>query len=255
MDNVFIEGVYFLRRSLFFVSFWLFAIPYGLLIILIMMFFQSPSFLYSMYLTGFDFVLFLLKIFYGIGFKVNKPEGFKIIAPIIVASEHQSNFDPMVLCALLRLEHCIAVQKDYVSKMPVLKQFLYFDSIRKNYDRHCLSINPKKIISSMRNLSLSLKSIKNYSILIFPAGTRVIPGSDVTYKTGIYSIYKSLKCPVMPVSLNTGVYLGKGLFDFKKSGNITLEVMDLIPPGLSRNEFMSVLYDSIHGKSKELIYN
>ena len=57
---------------------------------------------------------------------------------------------------------------------------------------------------------------------------------------------------VVPMALNSGVYWGRRKFAIKP-GTITLEVLDPIPPGLPRREFMQKLEDGIETASTRLL--
>jgi len=56
---------------------------------------------------------------------------------------------------------------------------------------------------------------------------------------------------VVPVALNSGLFWGRENF-VKKPGEITVELLPPIPPGLDRKAFMKQLEDSIENATNAL---
>ena len=73
-------------------------------------------------------------------------------------------------------------------------------------------------------------------IIIFPEGTRTAPGAPPVYKSGVAQLYAACGVPCLPIALNSGLYWPRRKF-LRYPGTIVLEVLDPIPPGLSREEF------------------
>ncbi len=73
-------------------------------------------------------------------------------------------------------------------------------------------------------------------IIIFPEGTRTAPGAPPAYKSGVAQLYAACGVPCLPIALNSGLYWPRRKF-LRYPGTIVLEVLDPIPPGLSREEF------------------
>ena len=63
---------------------------------------------------------------------------------------------------------------------------------------------------------------------------------------------RPLDLPVVPVALNSGVFWPKQSFT-KRAGTIRLEIIEAIPPGLERKEFMDLLELKIEQTSKNLL--
>ena len=89
-------------------------------------------------------------------------------------------------------------------------------------------------------------------ILIFPEGTRSKPNQKGVYKAGVGRLYLHLNIPVVPIAHNAGLFWPRRTF-VKHPGQITVDIMDPIKPGLSRQEFMHILENKIEEKTKELI--
>ncbi len=89
-------------------------------------------------------------------------------------------------------------------------------------------------------------------LLIFPEGTRHPPGSPPEYKPGVAALYKELDVPCVPVATNSGVYLDAAA-NVMKRGTVVWEILEPIPPGLKRAEFMRVLQERIETASTALL--
>ncbi len=89
------------------------------------------------------------------------------------------------------------------------------------------------------------------SIVIFPEGTRTVPGERRPYHPGIAALYTQLDVPVVPVALNSGLFWGRRAF-LKRPGRIVLEFLPSIAPGLPRKVFMRELESRIETASERL---
>ena len=89
-------------------------------------------------------------------------------------------------------------------------------------------------------------------IIIFPEGTRTAPGAPPAYKSGVAQLYAACGVPCLPVALNSGLYWPRRKF-LRYPGRIVLEVLDPIPPGLSRDEFMARLEREIEQATGRLM--
>ncbi len=89
-------------------------------------------------------------------------------------------------------------------------------------------------------------------LVIFPQGTRVAPGVWQAYRFGAARLYCELGVPIVPVALNSGVFWGKNSF-MKRSGTISIEILDPIAPGLSEAEILDRLADTIEPASDRLV--
>ena len=69
-------------------------------------------------------------------------------------------------------------------------------------------------------------------VVIFPEGTRTVPGDAPELRAGLAGLYRALRLPLVPVALNSGRCWPKGFVKFP--GVITFAVGAAIPPGLDR---------------------
>ena len=82
-------------------------------------------------------------------------------------------------------------------------------------------------------------------ILIFPEGTRVLPGEQPQLQPGFAGLYKSLGIPVVPVALDSGRLWPRKIF-VKRPGIVTMRVGETIPPGLPRQEVEARVHAAIN---------
>lgn len=89
-------------------------------------------------------------------------------------------------------------------------------------------------------------------VLIYPEGTRRAPGAKPAYRQGVAHLYRSLNVPCLPVALNSGVFWPRRRLRLRP-GTIVVEFLDPIPPGLSRDLFLSTLQERIETASARLL--
>src|SRR5205814_7722405 len=108
--------------------------------------------------------------------------------------------------------------------------------------------------AALRGLVRQAKAViaDGRSILIFPEGTRVAVGDQRPYQVGTAALYRQLGLPVVPVALNSGLFWGRRQWA-KRPGVITVEVLPAIPPGLSREAFMTTRRERIETATARLV--
>jgi 1-acyl-sn-glycerol-3-phosphate acyltransferase len=89
-------------------------------------------------------------------------------------------------------------------------------------------------------------------LLIFPEGTRRPLGAEPDYKPGVAGLYRDLDVPCVPVATNTGAHISSsGIAE--SPGTVVYEVLEPIPAGLKRADFMRTLQDRIETASTALL--
>lgn len=88
--------------------------------------------------------------------------------------------------------------------------------------------------------------------LIFPQGTRVLPGSKRPYKVGAGVLYERFGKECIPAATNTGVFWARRS-PYRKPGLAVLEFLEPIPAGVPIKEFMEKIEDVIETKSNILM--
>lgn len=187
--------------------------------------------------------LWLLKHIVGLDFEVRGLDKLPE-PPFLVASKHQSAWETFALIPLFR-DPALLMKRE-LFWIPLHGWFSHkFEMIPVDRDAGPSALR--------RMLQAARKRIKDgREIIIFPEGTRRPPGADPAYKTGIILLYNALKVPCVPVALNSGLFWPRRQWT-RKPGTVVVEILDPIPPGLPRPEFLSRLENAIETASDGLL--
>jgi 1-acyl-sn-glycerol-3-phosphate acyltransferase len=163
--------------------------------------------------------------------------------PVIVAAKHQAAWETFALNSLMR-------DPALVMKAELLKVPLYGMFCRKF---ELIPVQRELGPSALRQMTREARSraAQGREIFIFPEGTRTTPGDAPDYKPGVAFLYQDLKLPVCPLALNSGMCWPRRSF-LRYPGTIVAEILDPIPPGLPRLEFMEKLEAAIETASNRL---
>lgn len=163
--------------------------------------------------------------------------------PVIYAMKHQSMLDTFIM-------HSLLDDPTFIMKKELLKIPLYGRVCEKvgniPIDRDMGMTSMKKMLKRVQQ-----ETDAGRSVIIFPEGSRALPGEKHPYLTGIFGIYKYLKIPVVPVAVNTGLYWPKK--GPLKKGKFMIEFLEPIEPGLQKKVFMSQLEDTIETACQGLL--
>lgn len=223
------------RSLLFNIAFWLWTIVLGILFLPLLII-RHPFVVHR--LPGFwvDGVLFFLKIFCGITYHLTGTprEG------VVYASKHQSAFETLAFWSLLH--NPAFILKRELLWIPIFGWYLAATKPIA-IDRGAGASALKKII---RECEDRLK--EGRSVVIFPEGTRTFPGETKPYQPGIAAIYAKLQPVVIPIALNSGKFWATNSFA-KKPGLISIQLLDGIPQGLPKDQFMTTLQEAVEQAS------
>jgi len=187
--------------------------------------------------------LALLRVLCGISYRElgreNLPKG-----PALIAAKHQSAWETLFLT--WRLHDPAFVLKQELLSIPLFGWFMRKVGMVA-VDRSGKAAALKKMVKDA-NVAFG----ENRKIIIFPEGTRVKPGEHRPYQPGIAALYGQLNVPVVPVALNSGLYWGRKAWT-KKPGQILIEYLPPIPPGLDRKRFMAELENRLEPAAKRLL--
>jgi 1-acyl-sn-glycerol-3-phosphate acyltransferase len=193
---------------------------------------------WSRYLTHGEELI--LGLHYQILGKENLPNGACIVAP-----KHQSAWETCKICEL------------FGDPAIVLKAELTYIPVLKWYANACglIPIDRDGRVKALAKMVTAAKqaAADGRKIVIFPQGTRTLPGEKKPYKSGVAAIYKALNLPIIPMALNSGMFWPKN--GLKKGGLVTIEFLPPIPPGLSREEMMTRLQTELDSASDRLCDN
>ncbi len=189
-------------------------------------------------------VLWLLRITVGISVRVTGREHLPEEGPALIAAKHQSAFDTIVWLALLP-------RPAYVLKRELLWIPVYGWYARAAgmiaVDR---AAGPAAIRHLMRAGEAALAEARQ--IVIFPEGTRTLPGERRAYQPGVAALYVRSGLKVIPVATDSGRFWGRRAFH-KHAGTITVAVLPPIPPGLDRETMLARLEAAIETETDRLL--
>ena len=187
-------------------------------------------------------VLFGLRWIMGVTVEVrgleNRPNGAALIA-----SKHQSMLDIIVPFTVLR-DPCFVLKKELMI-VPFIGWFAWKTKMI-SVDRGAHAKALKDMVRNARD-----RLAEGRQILIFPEGTRQLPGAAPDYKPGVAAIYRDLDGPCWPVATNAGEHWPAKGFGYTP-GHVVFEYLEPLPAGLKRAEFMARLEQAIETASDRL---
>jgi 1-acyl-sn-glycerol-3-phosphate acyltransferase len=189
------------------------------------------------------FILWWLRVTCGTTYRIVGRENLTA-GPAIIACKHQSSWETMSF-TLLFPDIAIVLKRELLF-IPVVGWAM----ARAGN----IAVARGDGASALRGLVKQAKAAiaDGRSIVIFPEGTRVAPGDQKPYQVGTAALYRQLGVPVVPMALNSGLFWGRRKW-IKRPGVITLEILPPIPPGLSRDVFMTTLKERIEGATARLV--
>ncbi|HEY0116777.1 MAG TPA: lysophospholipid acyltransferase family protein [Allosphingosinicella sp.] len=164
-------------------------------------------------------------------------EGDVPTGPVLVAAKHQSFFDPLDLVRIL--DAPAAVMKRQLADIPL------WGWIARRYG--AIPVDRSRGAAALRRMMREAEAAiaDNRSILIFPEGTRVAPGSEPRLQGGFAGLYRRFGLSVVPVALDSGrLWPRRGLV--RRSGIITIRFGEPLPPGLPREELERRVHQAIN---------
>jgi 1-acyl-sn-glycerol-3-phosphate acyltransferase len=185
-----------------------------------------------------------MRVIGGVRLEIRGLERLPKGGAVLLAAKHQSMFD--VVPAFACMPDALFVMKRELMRIPV---FGWHN--RKHgtivVDRQGQAQAMRKMIADARD-----RFKEPRQLLIFPEGTRRPPGAPPDYKPGVAGLYRDLDVPCVPVATNTGVHIDvQGVA--RSPGVVVYEVLEPIPAGLKRADFMRVLQERIETASNALL--
>ncbi|MCZ8078432.1 MAG: lysophospholipid acyltransferase family protein [Rhodobacteraceae bacterium] len=163
---------------------------------------------------------------------------------VIIASKHQSFFDIILICSVVRRPKFI--MKKELRWTPLLGFYAWRIG--------CIPVDRGKkgrAVAEMKKAVAAGAAIPG-QLIIYPQGTRVAPGVALPYKVGTGLLYNQLGQPCIPTATNVGVFWPRhGIY--RKAGLAVVEFMPAIQPGRSTADFMAELERVIEGRSDKLM--
>jgi 1-acyl-sn-glycerol-3-phosphate acyltransferase len=170
----------------------------------------------------------LLRLLCGVRIRV---EGTVPAAPTIIAAKHQSMLDVFILF------HALPDAR-FVMKRELLRAPIFGWYARRV---GAVPVDRGGGSAAMQAMMRDLLAAggAQAQIVIYPQGTRVPPGEHRPYKVGVHALYEATGLPCIPVAVDTGRVLPRGMA--VHPGTTTVRFLPPIGPGLKRERFMALL--------------
>ncbi len=195
----------------------------------------------SLYARG---LIWGLKVFCGISVEIrgrqNMPRG-----TVLYAGKHNCMLD--VFIPFLVMPAPAIILKQELLWYPFLGWYA-LKAAMIPIDRAGNTRRLKKMVAAARE-----RADDGRQIVIFPEGTRTVPGAEPAYHAaGISALAKGIEAPILPVATNAGLcWPGRGVK--RSKGTIIYEILPPIPAGLPRKELMSRLQSELETASDALV--
>lgn len=189
------------------------------------------------------FILFGLKHVAGVRVVVRGLE-HRPAGAALVAAKHQGMLDVIAPFAFLD-DPCFVMKKELMP-LPFFGWFAWKLGMIP-IDRSAGASALKKMVATAQE-----RLAQGRQIVIFPEGTRQVPGAEPDYKPGVAGIYRDLNGPCWPVATNSGVHWPAHGFR-RHPGTVVFEFLPPIPAGLKRGEFMKQLEATVEAGSTALL--
>ena len=162
----------------------------------------------------------------------------------LIAAKHQSMFD--IVPAFAYMPDALFVMKKELMRIPVFGWL--------NRKHRTIVVDREGEANAMRKLIADARDRfkEPRQLLIFPEGTRRQPGAEPAYKPGVAGIYRDLQTPCVPVATNTGLHINTAGVA-TSPGVVVYEILEPIPAGLKRADFMRLLQERIETASNALL--
>nr|WP_070960502.1 1-acyl-sn-glycerol-3-phosphate acyltransferase [Hyphomonas sp. Mor2] len=166
--------------------------------------------------------------------------------PVLIAGKHQAMLD--VFIPFLIFRDPVLVMKRELLWYPVLGWYAL--------KTRMLAIDRDGGAKTMKQMLAAADARVNgesRQMLIYPEGTRSVPGVPPSYKpAGIRAFYKSLNLPLVPLATNAGLcWPAKGLT--RRPGRVVYEVLPALAHDLNPKAMLGELETILEGACDRLI--
>lgn len=189
-------------------------------------------------------VVWILKWVVGVTHEVRGMENIPAGRRVLFASKHQSIWETVLIPIVI--PNAVPVVKQELARVPLYGAYTKRSGII-SVDRAAGASALKAMIAEARAFIASGRDV-----LIFPEGTRTVPGERIPYQSGVAALYRMLDVPVVPIAVNSGLFWGRRSF-VKQPGRIVMEFLPPIAPGLKREPFVAELTQRIEDASDRLV--
>jgi 1-acyl-sn-glycerol-3-phosphate acyltransferase len=157
---------------------------------------------------------------------------------VIIAAQHQSELDILVLLALLRRP--AFVMKQELRRIPLFGALLAPAGM--------IAVDRAGGAAALRAMVADCRAAiaAGQPIVIFPEGTRMAPGVRGALRPGIVALARALNVPVVPVSTDSGRCWGRKSF-LKTPGTVHVNFHEALPATARREDILVALAEYFYG--------
>ncbi|RUT27294.1 1-acyl-sn-glycerol-3-phosphate acyltransferase [Asaia sp. W19] len=160
----------------------------------------------------------------------NLPEG-----ACLIASQHQSFFDGFIWMTLVPGPAYVIKQE--LTRIPFIGPMLLLSGM--------VPVEREAGAKALRGLMKATQAHFDASrqIIIFPEGTRTLPGARVPLQPGVVALAKQAAAPVIPVATNSGLHWPRRGW-LMQPGEITIAIGEALPANAGRLSLIDSIYKS-----------
>ncbi len=162
----------------------------------------------------------------------------------IIACKHQSAWETFALYAVI--DDPTYILKRELMWIPLFGWYMWKEGL--------IAIDRSAGMAALARMSARARQAlaSDRQIVIFPEGTRRLPGAEPSYKPGVLYLYGKAGVPCVPMALNSGLCWPRRSL-LRLPGTIVVEILDPIAPGLDKNAFSNRLESAIEDATSRLI--
>ncbi|MEM9269125.1 MAG: lysophospholipid acyltransferase family protein [Pseudomonadota bacterium] len=185
-------------------------------------------------------IFFLLRVLVGLRIDVR---GTIPQEPVLVASKHQSFLDIMI--HMHSLPRARFIMKDQLKWAPIIGVYgMRIGSTPVSRGKKGKAISAMLAAESGRGAEGQL--------VIYPQGTRTLPGQHLPYNIGAGALYTRMEQTCVPAATNVGVFWARRSW-LRKPGLAVVEYLEPIAPGMGVEPFLAELETRIETASDALM--
>ncbi|MCV6586910.1 MAG: 1-acyl-sn-glycerol-3-phosphate acyltransferase [Marinibacterium sp.] len=163
---------------------------------------------------------------------------------VLIAAKHQSFLDVLMIFEALP-------QAKFI-----MKRELLWTPVFGLYARRlgCVPVDRRRRGAAIGQLvrDVSAEFTEPGQLIIYPQGTRVVPGAHESYKGGSSVLYRELSWECVPAATNVGLFWRRNQM-LRRPGHAVVEFLDPIPPGQPMRAFLKELETRIETRSNALM--
>ena len=164
--------------------------------------------------------------------------------PALIAAKHQSMLDTVAPWRFLS-DPCFVLKQELL-RLPIYGWYARkTDMVAVDREAHARAL--RQLVGDAR-----AQLEQGRQVIIFPEGTRQLPGAPPDYKPGVAALYRDLGVPCVLMATNSGEHWPAHGLDFRP-GLVVFEFLEPIPAGLKRAAFMQQLQARIETASTALL--